>query len=414
MLLIKNARLLENGTPVKKNIAIEDGRIKKFLNPSEKIVQFDKIIDAKNNYVLPGLIDSHVHLREPGMERKEDFLTGSRAAAAGGVTTFIDMPNTKPPTLTLKDLSEKRERAEKSIIDYGFHFGSSTDNIAEIKKAWNGKSGNKKNAANIASTKVFMNVSTGKMLIEDENMLEEIFLSSRLIMAHAETEKVMKAVEISNCTNRKLHLAHISDASEMDFIKRTKHVSKYSVEVTPHHLFLTNKIVRKKKGFAKMFPSLKTEKDRRELWNGIYNGFVDTVGTDHAPHTIDEKSVSFKQAPGGVPGLETMLPLLLDQVNKCNLTLTQITNLTARNPAKIFGIKRKGAIGIGYDADLVIADLKKTKTVKNGCLFTKCNWSPFDGMKLKGWPIMTFVRGNIVFDGENVIKNHGKETRFIH
>ncbi len=413
MLLIKNARLLENGMPVAKNILIDKGSIVKFINPSEKIQRFDQMIDAKGNYILPGLIDAHVHLREPGMERKEDFLTGSRAAAAGGVTTFIDMPNTKPPTLTLKDLAEKRARAKKSIVDYGFHFGSSTDNIAEIKKAWKGKNGNKTNAANIASTKVFMNVSTGKMLIEDENILEQIFLNSKLIMAHAESEKVMKAVEISNCANRRLHLAHISDASEMDFIKRTKQASRYTVEVTPHHLFLTDKFFRQKKGFAKMFPSLKTEKDRKELWNGIYNGFVDTIGTDHAPHTIEEKSVPVEQAPGGVPGLETMLPLLLDQVNKCNLTLTQIANLTAGNPAKIFGIRRKGAIGVGYDADLVIVDLKKTKRVKNGALFTKCGWSPFDGMSLKGWPIMTLVRGKIIFDGENVIDNQGEEIRFV-
>ncbi|MDP2750501.1 MAG: amidohydrolase family protein [Nanoarchaeota archaeon] len=421
MLLIKNARLLENGTPVTRHIYVANGKIKKFLRPSDKkSVNADKVIDAKNNYVLPGLIDAHVHFREPGMVHKEDFLSGSKAAAAGGVTTFIEMPNTKPPTLTVKELHEKRMLAKKSIVDYGFHFGSSTDNLSEIKKVWQ----NEHNR--IASTKVFMNISTGKMLIEDDVLLKKIFSASKMITVHAEGKKIEKAVEMSNCANRKLHLLHISLASEMDFIKKTKKASKYTVEVTPHHLFLTERFVKDRKNLkaiGKMFPSLKTQKDRMALWNGIYKGFVDTIGTDHAPHTIEEKSVDFDKAPGGVPGIETMLPLLLDQVNKCNLTLTQTVNLTSTNPAKIFGIKNKGSMSVGHDADLVIVDLKKTKKVKNEELFTKCKWSPFDGLSLKGWPITTIVRGNVVFDGENVIcdklisknKNHrGGEIEFNH
>jgi len=394
-LLIRNCRLIENNKLVIKNIFVKDEKIK---NISTKKFDADKIVDAKNNFVIPGLIDSHVHFREPGLTHKEDFLTGSRAAAAGGITTVLDMPNTKPPTLTVKLLEEKRNLAKKSIVNYGFHFGSSIDNLKEAKEA-----------KNIASVKVFMNASTGNMLINNDKILNSIFLNSKLVTAHAEKEMVSKAIKINKLTNNKLHFLHISLKSEIDFIKENKN-KNISVEVTPHHFFLTKEIVKKLKGFAEMKPCLKTRTDKLALWDALKNNLVDTIATDHAPHTKEEKLSS--NPPSGIPGCETMLPLLLNEVNKGNLTLTKLVELTSKNPARIFGIKNKGVLAEGYDADLTILDLKKQKIVKDGDLFTKCGWSPFNGFKLKGWPIITIVNGNIVYEEGEICNIKGREVIF--
>ena len=399
-LLIENCRLVSNGKDVFRNILIKKGKISKIL-PPEKKPKAEKTIDAKKNYVIPGIVDPHVHFREPGLTHKEDLFTGSVAAAAGGITTFIDMPNTNPTTTTAEMLKQKKSLAEKSVVNYGFHFGAAVDNLAEIPKV------NKE----VASTKLFMNLSTGKMMIEDNNLIEQIFEASKMVAVHAEKEKVAEAVAYAKKTGTPLYLCHISLKDEIDFIKAAKsNSSNIFAEATPHHLFLSKQDFKKQKGFADMKPSLKTKKDVEALWKAIEEGIIDTIGTDHAPHTKEEKRK--KDYPSGVTGCETALPLMLDAVNNGKITLTKAVRLMSTNPARIFKIKGKGKIKEGYDADLVIVDMDKKRKVQNKSLFTKCKWSPFNGKILKGWPTATIVGGNVVFDETGFYDIKAKEVVF--
>ncbi|MFW6014216.1 MAG: dihydroorotase [Candidatus Nanoarchaeia archaeon] len=393
-MLLKNCRLVDESI---KDILIVDGKIKKIEHNIENNEDF---IDIKENYVLPGIIDPHCHFREPGMTHKEDFLTGSASAAAGGITTFLDMPNTNPPTTTVKLLDEKRELAKKSIVNYGFHFGAAKGNSDEIKKT-----------TNIASTKLFMNASTGMLMIEDEKEIKEIFYSSKMVSVHAEDKMVEKALKLSQETGCSLYLCHISKKEELEVIKKYKNTgkSKIFVEVTPHHLFFNETIDRD--NFTKMKPPLRTEEDRQALWEAIESGLVDTIGTDHAPHTIEEKN---QEGPVyGVPGSETLLPLLLNEVNRNQLSLTKVIRLCCHNPAMIFKIKNKGFLEPGYDADLTVVDMNLEKEINKRNLFTKCKWSPFEGRILKGFPSITIVKGKIAFENKKVnFDKKGEEVVF--
>lgn len=390
---LKNCILLDKGKPVRRNLIIKDGKISKIASQDECL---GEEIDICSNTVIPGAIDPHVHFREPGMTHKEDFLTGSRAAVSGGVTTFLDMPNTNPPTTTLGLLEQKRRLAAKSVADFGFHFGAAKANCSEIRKA-----------ANIASVKVFMNLSTGKMMIDDRKELGEIFRSFRLISVHAESSKVMDAVGLKREAGSELYLCHISSKHELDFLRNAKENGIYA-EATPHHLFLTSD--NDKDNFTKMKPELKSGADSEALWKAIDDGIIDTLGSDHAPHTIQEKNG--KETVYGVPGVETMLPLMLDAVNKGRITLQRVLELCCSSPARIFRIRGKGRIKEGFDADLAVIDMSLEKKVENSSLNTRCGWSPFSGMVLKGWPVMTFVRGNLVYDKGRFFSNNGKEVVF--
>src|SRR3989338_8062371 len=383
-LLIKNGKVYQNGILVKKNFFIENEKIRKITSLDLKA---DKVINAKGKIVLPGLIDCHVHMREPGMTHKEDFFTGSMAAAAGGVTTFLDMPNNLPPTVTVQALEEKRKLAKKSIVNYGFHFGSTINNIQEIK-----------NAKNIASVKIYMDYTTGDLKIDDFDVLKRIFSSAKIASVHAENENVLNAINLIKEAKNGIYICHISSKEELHYARKSKIKNVY-VETTPHHLFLTAEALNEMGAFAEMKPHLKTKKDKEALWEGIYNNKIDTIATDHAPHLKEEKmEINY---PYGVPGLETMLPLLLNAINDKKLTLKKLVGLCCENPARIFKIKNKGFIKEGFDADLAIIDMELEKEVENDRLMTKCRWSPFDGWRLKGWPIASIVNGNAVFE-------HGK------
>ncbi len=396
-LLLKNCRVIVKDKVYSKNILIKKGKISKITSKEFKA---DSIIDAKNNFVLPGLIDCHVHFREPGLTHKEDFLTGSFAAAKGGVTTILDMPNTVPPTITLDALEEKRRLAAKSIINYGFHFGATNDNLADIKKA-----------KNIASVKLYMDYTTGDLKVDDFEAISDILKTSKVTVVHAEDENVKNAVEIiiKNKIKNKVHFAHISSEKELKYAKSGKN-GKISVEVAPHHLFMTERDLQSLGAFAEMRPRLKAEDDQKALWAGIQNGDVDVIASDHAPHLREEKELA--NYPFGVPGVETTLPLLLDAFNKNTITLPKIIQLCCENPSRIFRIKNKGILKEGYDADLAIADLDKRQAVRSEDLLTKCKWSPFEGKILKGWPVMTIVNGNVVYDDGEVFDVKGKEVRF--
>jgi dihydroorotase len=390
-LLLKNCKILKNDNLILMNILISENKIQKIT--CDMIEGDHDTIDCYGNVVIPGLIDVHVHFREPGMEHKEDFLTGSYAASAGGITTILDMPNTKPPTFTIEALEQKRELAKKSIVNYGFYFGvSANGNTEEIKKAVE--------LGDIAGLKIYMNDTTGNLLVTNNELLEEIFEKAKtvnkVVAVHAEGEILEKAVKLAKRYENKLYLCHVSTKNEIDFI-RTNQSEHIFVEVTPHHLFLSDK--EDDNPFTKMLPSLKSYEDQQALWGAIKEGVVSTIGTDHAPHLYEEKNG--ENIPFGVPGCETMLPLLLNAINQGKLSLAKLQELCCHNPANIFGMKNKGQIKEGYDADLVIIDLNMERKIENDKLFTKCKWSPFDGEKLKGWPTMTIVNGNIVYDYNN-------------
>jgi len=393
MMLLQNCTIIQGDKELVVDILIDKVKIAKV---GHNIKHDGEKIDIKEKYVLPGLIDPHVHFRDVGLSHKEDFYTGSCAAAAGGVTTFLDMPNTKPLTTTVKLLEEKRKLAKKSIVNYGFHFGAATDNVDEIKKA-----------RNVASTKVFMNLSTGKMMIKDDKVLAEIFKASRMVTVHAEDTMVDKAIKITKQSGNKLYLCHVSHRSELDTIReeRTKDIF---AEATPHHLFLADQDHRD--AFTKMIPELKSVLDNEALIEAVKDGTINTIGTDHAPHTIGEKLGT--EPPAGIPGVETMLPLLLDAVNREIFSLTDIQRLCCENPAKIFRIKNKGKIQAGFDADLTVIDLDFVQEVSEDNMHSKCGWTPYDGLTLKGWPIMTICNGNIVFDGDIIDTNRGREVEF--
>ncbi|MBS3128178.1 dihydroorotase family protein [Candidatus Woesearchaeota archaeon] len=402
MLVVKNAKLIVQGKPVLRHILIENGKIHNIVKslPDKKI----RIVDAQKNFVIPGMIDCHVHLRDMNLFHKEDFLTGTKAAAAGGVTTVLDMPNSDPQTITLHALAQKRIVAKKAIVNYGFHFGCTPESDHhELKKV-----------KNIASTKVYMNASTGNMGIEDTTLIKIIFENSRMLSVHAESEKVPVALSLAKKTKKRVYLCHLSLQEEVEYVRTYK--KKYPqqevfAEVCPHHLFLTEKDVQHLKGLGMMKPSLKTKQDQDALWKGIYDGTIDTIGSDHAPHTLSEKN-DIACCPFGVPGLETTLPLLLDAVNQGKISLTHVVQLTSRNPAKIFGIKNKGYLKPRYDADIVILDMQKKKRIENKKLYTKCKWSPFAGKTLQGWPILTLVKGKIIYQDGLLFETPAEEIHY--
>jgi dihydroorotase len=392
-MLLKNCTIRKDKTDIEADILIKGDKI---ADVGKGLKDSGRTIDMKCMRVIPGIIDPHVHFREPGLTHKEDFLTGSMAAAAGGITTILDMPNTLPPTTTVALLDEKRRLAKKSLVNYGFHFGASADNIDEIKKA-----------KNIASVKVFLNITTGKLMMTDLAALKRVLSVGRLVTAHAEGPMVERIVTMAEMCKATLYLCHISLESELSFIRKHKGPRLY-VEATPHHLYLDSDA--DKDSFTKMKPALGKPSDREALWKEL-RGLVDCIGTDHAPHTADEKLAP--EYPYGVPGCETMLALLLDAVNKGRLTIDDIIRLCCENPAKIFRIKCKGRIEPGYDADLTAIDMAMRQDVSHERLFSRAKWTPFTGMSLTGWPVMTIVNGNIVFrDGEIVTDRQGKEVEF--
>lgn len=392
-MLIKNAKLAD-GQVV--DVLIENGKFVKIEKNIDDVSQ--EVLDINGKYLLPGMIDVHTHMREPGLTHKEGFASGSRACAKGGITTFADMPNTNPATLTVEALEEKRVLAkESSIVDYALYFGGSVNNNAEeIKKA-----------KGVIGTKVFLNVSTGKLLVEDDSVLDDIFAVSRIISVHAEEEMVTKAINLAKKHKKKLYLAHVSLKSELDIIRdMKKDYGDVYVEVTPHHLYLTEEDA-VKNPLLRMKPELKTKADMEAMWEGITDGTINTIGTDHAPHLISEK---LERVTFGIPGVEWALPLMLDAVNKGKLSLEKVTELYAKNPAEFFGIKNKGKIEVGYDADFVIVDMNKTWTIKEEDTVSKCAWTPYKDWIVKGNVESTYVRGNKVYADNKFYENIGKEV----
>ncbi|WP_300450411.1 amidohydrolase family protein [Fusobacterium sp.] len=403
-MLVKNCKLVvENNQEIIRDILIEDGVITKI---DENIqAEGHEIVDAQSNYVLPGIIDVHTHMRDPGLTHKEDFTSGSRACARGGVTTFIDMPNTIPVTVTEKALMDKKAMmVGRSYVDYGFHFGGSKkDNSEEIKKVLD----------KVASTKIFLNMSTGDMLIEDEKVVENIFRESKIISVHAEEGMVEKAIEFCKKYDKELYLCHLSKASEIELLKQAKAEGvKVFGEVTPHHLFLNVDDVNateRSKMLLRMKPELKERSDNEALWKALADGTLDSIGTDHAPHLIEEKLAKLTY---GVPSVENSLEMMLNGVKENRITFERLIEVMCKNPAKIFKIKNKGDIAVGYDGDLVIVDINDNSPIKDDKVITKANWTPFENCNRGGRVLTTILRGEIVYNKGNFNGIHGREVKY--
>jgi dihydroorotase len=384
----------------------------KNIDENEKL----EIIDLKGKTVMPGVIDVHTHMREPGITAKEDFATGSRACAKAGVTTFYDMPNTIPTTTTLEALRDKKKLAsEKSVVNYGFHFGGSrNNNIDEIKKVLEAKEAN--------TVKIFMNVTTGEMLIEDEDILKNVFKNSKLVLVHAENEMIDKAVEYNKNYGNGLYVCHIPSKEELKKVLEAKKNSELNTEkhpvyaeVTPHHLFLNEEIresTDRNKMLLRMKPELRTKKDNEFLWEALNNGEVDTIGTDHAPHLISEK---LEKITFGMPGVETSLALMLNAYNEGKVKLEMIQKLMSENPARIMKISKRGKLEEGYYADVIAVDLDKEWIVGvDDTIESKCGWTPYENWKLKGKNVLTIVNGKVVYQNNKFNDNleNGKEVEF--
>ena len=403
-MLVKNCKLVvENNQDIIRDILIEDGVITKI---DENIqAEGHDIVDAQSNYVLPGIIDVHTHMRDPGLTHKEDFTSGSKACARGGVTTFIDMPNTIPVTVTEKALMDKKDMmVGRSYVDYGFHFGGSKkDNSEEIKKVLD----------KVASTKIFLNMSTGDMLIENEKVVENIFRESKIISVHAEEGMVEKAIEFCKKYDKELYLCHLSKASEIELLKQAKAEGvKVFGEVTPHHLFLNVDDVNateRSKMLLRMKPELKEKSDNEALWKALADGTLDSIGTDHAPHLIEEK---FAKLTYGVPSVENSLEMMLNGVKENKITFERLIEVMCKNPAKIFKIKNKGDIAVGYDGDLVIVDINDNSPIKDDKVITKANWTPFENCNRGGRVLTTILRGEIVYNKGNFNGIHGREVKY--
>lgn len=428
-LILRNGKVVTPSGIVEADIGVSAGKIAQVGKISES-ASVEK--DCTGLFILPGFIDMHVHFRDPGFPKKEDFASGSAAAAAGGVTAVIDMPNTNPPTLTCEALEEKRKiAASKSLVNFGFFFGLTYDNFEEIKRA-----------QNIAGIKVYMGSSTGDLLVQDTRVIEKLFQLGKFVIVHAEDENIIRenaakyqdaadpsvhslirspaaayeavksVLHLAKKYEARVHVTHVSTADEIEELRKFRG-PLVSCDVTPHHLYLTQNAYAERGNYVKINPPLRTNKDRQALWKGLRDGVVTAIASDHAPHAKEEKEQSYGKAPAGAPGVETMLPLLLDSVNHGELSLRDIAQLTAENPARLLGIKNKGQIIAGFDADLAVVDINKETEVGANGFFTKCGWSPFSGWKLKGRPVMTIVGGQTVFENGSVNRtSRGKEIQF--
>ena len=416
--------ILKNGTDVfgkKIEILINEEIIEKI---SENIEENEflnrenvKIIDAEKKLIMPGVIDVHTHMREPGITYKEDFKTGSKACAKGGITTFYDMPNTVPATTALENLLNKKELAgKKSIVNFGIHFGGSkNNNINEIRKVLEKKEAN--------TVKIFMNVTTGEMLIEDDEILKGIFENSELVLVHAENDMIDKAIDLNQKYGKGLYVCHIPSAEELKKVIEAKKNNKLNnekhpifAEVTPHHLFLNEKIREsneRNKMLLRMKPELRKKSDNEFLWKAINEGCIDTIGTDHAPHLIEEK---MEKVTFGMPGVETSLALMLTAYNEGKIKLPVIQKLMCENPAEIMKIFRRGKLKEGYYADVIVVDTEKEWIADvDDTLESKCGWTPYENWKLKGKNIMTIVNGEIVYEKGKINENakKGKAIEFL-
>ncbi|MGF6697716.1 dihydroorotase [Paraburkholderia sp. MM5496-R1] len=404
------------------DIACVDGRI---VSIEARGWSADQVVDAHGLHVLPGVIDSQVHFREPGLEHKENLEAGTRGAVLGGVTAVFEMPNTSPLTLRRDDLERKIAAASgRAWCDIAFYIGGSSVNAGEL--------GHLEALPGCAGIKVFMGSSFGDLLADDDVVLRRILEHGRRRVAvHAEDEARLRErrsiaeasgdvrdhprwrdvdsaldatrriVGMARETGRPLHILHVSTAEEIALL--ASHRSRVTVEVLPHHLTLCAPECYERLGtLAQMNPPVREARHREALWRALREGRVDTLGSDHAPHTLEEKGRPYPQSPSGMPGVQTLLPVMLDHVSEGRLSLQRLVELTSAGPARVFGIAEKGRINVGYDADLTLVDLKAKREITNRWIASVCGWTPYDGMRVTGWPVATIIRGRVVMRDDAV------------
>ena len=414
------------------DLLLENSRILAIDPPRTAAV--DEVIDAAGLYVLPGVVDDQVHFREPGLTHKEDLTTASRACAKGGVTSFLEMPNTKPTTTTCLRLDEKLAlAATKSLVNYGFYLGATPENVAELQAV-----------KRTPGIKIFIGSSTGDLLVDEQAALERIFAETTLpICAHCEDETTVRAnaaalnggshvrdhsqirderaaviattraLELSRLYKHRFHVLHVSTAAELPLLK--DHQGLITAEVCPHHLLFHVGDYERLGTLIQMNPSIKTAADNAALWQALLDGTVQVVATDHAPHTLEEKQQAYPRSPSGLPAVENSLALLLDRVSQGLCTLEQVVSWMCDAPARVWDLQGKGRLAEGYDADIVLVDLQQTQTIRNAEQETKSRWSPWDGVSLTGWPVRTLVGGRTVFaDGRFDESMRGAEITYDH
>jgi dihydroorotase len=430
--LIKNAQVvLPEGTAAAR-VLIEDATIAD-IDPAIH-ASADETIDATGLHLLPGVIDDQVHFREPGLTHKEDLAHATRACAKGGVTTFLEMPNTRPAATTQSLLEEKLAIASKrSLVNYGFYIGATPHNVDELK-----------NARRTPGIKIFIGSSTGDLLVDEQEALERIFAETTLpITAHCEDEATVRAnaarlsgtcdvadhsrirdhqaaiiatrraIDLAFRHKHRFHVLHVSTGDEADLI--SDHRNLITAEVCPHHLFFNIDDYARLGTLVQMNPSLKTRDDNRRLWQALLDGRIQVIATDHAPHTLEEKQRPYPESPSGLPAVENSLALLLDRVNRGECTLEQVVSWMCDAPARVWDLVGKGRIARGYDADLVLVDMNGARTIRNEEQQTKCRWSPWHGATLTGWPVRTWVLGREVYrDGRFDESRPGGEVNFDH
>jgi dihydroorotase len=430
--LMKNAQVVLPEGIAKTSVLIDGEKIAD-IDPAVQTAA-DETIDAEGLHLLPGVIDDQVHFREPGLTHKEDLVHASRACAKGGVTTFLEMPNTRPAATTQALLEEKLLLAsQRSLVNYGFYIGATPHNLDELRAAHR-----------TPGIKIFIGSSTGDLLVDEQEALERIFAETTLpLTAHCEDEATVRAnaerlagthdvadhsrirdhraaliatrraLDLAFRHRHRFHVLHVSTGDEADLL--ADHRNLITAEACPHHLFFNVDDYARLGTLVQMNPSLKTREDNERLWQALLDGRIQVIATDHAPHTPEEKQREYPDSPSGLPAVENSLALMLDQVNRGRCTLEQVVHWMCDAPARVWDIVGKGRIAPGYDADLVLVDLNRTAVIRNKEQQTKCGWSPWHGVELTGWPLRTWVLGREVYrEGRFDESRPGGEARFDH
>ncbi|TKT81316.1 dihydroorotase [Aquamicrobium sp. LC103] len=431
-LILKGGTVVNHDGEGLRDVGVRAGRIAAIGDLSASSA--GETIDCTGLHVLPGVIDSQVHFREPGLEHKEDLETGSRAAVLGGVTTVFEMPNTNPLTTSEQALADKIARATNRMHgDFAFWVGGTRENAPHV--------GELERLPGAAGIKVFMGSSTGNLLVEDDEGVLEILRNTRRRAAfHSEDEFRLRErlgervegdpashpvwrdeITALRCTERlvriarqaraRIHVLHISTAEEIGFLENHKDVA--SCEATPHHLTLSADDYASLGTLIQMNPPVRDKRHRDGVWRGISDGIVDVLGSDHAPHTLEEKAKTYPASPSGMTGVQTLVPIMLDHVNAGRLTLQRFVDLSSHGPNRLFGIARKGRIAAGYDADFTVVDMKRRETITNAQAGSKAGWTPYDGRQVTGWPVGTIVRGaRVMWEGEITTPGQGQPVLF--
>ncbi len=432
--ILKDGTVVNQDGEAVRDIGISGGRIVAIGDLRQ--ASAGETIDCKGLHILPGVIDTQVHFREPGLTHKEDLESGSRSAVMGGVTGVFEMPNTNPLTISEETFTAKVKAGHHRMhCDYAFFIGGTRENYQDLPEL--------ERAPGCAGVKVFIGSSTGSLLVEDDGGLRKILgVIRRRASFHAEDEyrlndrknlriegdprshpvwrdeaaalmATQRLVTIARETGARIHVLHISTKEEMEYLRDHKDVA--TVEATPHHLTLAAPECYERLGTrAQMNPPVRDASHRDGIWRGIEQGIVDVLGSDHAPHTLEEKSKTYPASPSGMTGVQTLVPTMLDHVSAGRLSLARFVDLTSAGPARIFNIACKGRIAAGYDADFTVVDLKRNETITNEWVASKAGWTPYDGVKVTGWPVGTFVRGRrVMWQGELVTPSTGETIRFM-